>query len=169
MAIINMTDLALEGRRVLIRQDLNVPIDNGEVVNDTRIRAGLPTVEHAIAAGASVMLMSHLGRPEEGRHEERYSLAPVAGRLGELLACEVRLVKDWLQGADVDDGELVLCENVRFNVGEGANDEFLCRQMASLCGRICHGCVWHRSPSASLDPWRRQICPDRLRRSAAER
>ena len=133
MAIINMTDLALEGRRVLIRQDMNVPIDNGEVVNDTRIRAGLPTVEHAIAAGASVMLMSHLGRPEEGRHEERYSLAPVAGRLGELLACEVRLVKDWLQGADVDDGELVLCENVRFNVGEGANDEFLCRQMASLC------------------------------------
>ena len=133
MTVLNMTDLELAGRRVLIREDLNVPIKNGEVTNDIRIQASLPTIEHALAAGASVMLMSHLGRPEEGRNEPEYSLRPVATRLSELLGREVALQEDWLQGVDTSAGDVVLCENVRFNVGEGSNDDGLSRQMASLC------------------------------------
>ena len=133
MTVLNMTDLELAGRRVLIREDLNVPIKEGVVTNDARIRASLPTVEHALAAGASVMLMSHLGRPEEGKSEPEYSLHPVATRLSELLGREVALLEDWLPGLDTPMGEVVLCENVRFNVGESANDDTLSRQMASLC------------------------------------
>ena len=133
MAIVNMRDVALADKRVLIRQDLNVPIKDGMVSNDIRIRASLPTIEYALSAGARVMLMSHLGRPEEGTNDTRYSLRPVARRLSELLDREVTLVEDWLSGVTVEPGEVVLCENVRFNRGESADDETLSHQMARLC------------------------------------
>lgn len=128
-----MTDLQLEGQRLLIRQDLNVPLSDGKVANDARIRASVPTIEKAIEAGAKVMLMSHLGRPTEGQPEEQYSLAPVAAHLSDLLGKEVRLVENWLDGVELDNGEVVLCENVRFNIGEKANDESLAKAMADLC------------------------------------
>ena len=128
-----MTDLDLAGRRVLIREDLNVPIKDGAVTSDARIRAALPTLQRAAQAGARVMVMSHLGRPREGAPDPGLSLAPVARRLGELLGREVRLAEDWLHGLDVEDGEIVLCENVRFLKGEKADDEALARRMAALC------------------------------------
>ncbi len=133
MAIIKMTDLDLAGKRVLIREDLNVPLKNGKVADDTRIRASLPTIKHALAAGAKVMLMSHLGRPTEGKYEDEFSLAPVAAHLSQLLGQDVRLEKDWLDGVQVENGGAVLCENVRFNVGEKRNDDVLARKMAALC------------------------------------
>lgn len=134
MSVIKMTDLDLAGQRVLIRQDLNVPIKDGKVTSDKRIRASLPTIEKAIKAGAKVMIMSHLGRPTEGSPEDQFSLAPVAEHLGGLLDSEVRLITDYLDNApDVADGEVVLLENVRFNEGEKANDEELSKKYASLC------------------------------------
>lgn len=133
MAVIKMTDLDLAGKRVLIRQDLNVPLKDGVITSLKRIEASLPTVQAALDAGAAVMLMSHLGRPTEGEYAEEFSLAPVAAKMGELLSKEVRLVKDWLDGVDVEAGEVVLCENVRFNKGEKKNDEALGRKMADLC------------------------------------
>jgi len=134
MAVIKMTDLDLAGKRVLIRQDLNVPIADGKVSSDKRIRASLPTIEHCIKAGAKVLIMSHLGRPTEGEPEEKFSLAPVATHMSGLLGQDVRLVKDYL-GVDVGvaDGEVVLLENVRFNAGEKGNDEALSKQYAALC------------------------------------
>ena len=128
-----MADFDLAGRRVLIREDLNVPIRNGTVASDARIRAALPTLQQAVQAGARVMVTSHLGRPKEGQPTPEFSLAPVAGRLGELLGREVRLAVDWLDGIDVEPGEIVLCENVRFLAGEKADDEALARRMAALC------------------------------------
>lgn len=133
MSVIRMTDLDLAGKRVLIREDLNVPLNDGEVADDTRIRASLPTIEHARNAGAKVILMSHLGRPEEGVYDEQYSLRPVADHLSGMLGKPVRLVEDWLDGVAVADGEVVICENVRFNKGEGKNDDALARKMAALC------------------------------------
>ncbi|MBU2707792.1 phosphoglycerate kinase [Zooshikella marina] len=133
MTILKMTDLDLAGKRVLIREDLNVPIKNGKVASDARIMASLPTVKQAIAAGAKVMLMSHLGRPTEGESAEEFSLAPVAEYMSEKLGQPVRLVKDWLDGVEVDAGEVVLLENVRFNKGEKKNDEALAKKMAALC------------------------------------
>ena len=133
MNVLAMTDLHLEGRRVLIREDLNVPVRDGVVVSDGRISASLPALQHAARAGARVMVMSHLGRPREGFHDPRFSLAPVAQRLAELLGQEVRLAVDWLDGVDVEPGEIVLCENVRFLAGEMAGDEWLARRMAALC------------------------------------
>jgi phosphoglycerate kinase len=133
MSVIKMTDLDLASKRVLIREDLNVPIKDGKVTSDIRIRASLATLEHALNAGAKVMAMSHLGRPTEGEYDEQYSLTPVAAHLSTLLGREVRLAKDWLDGVDVAPGELVLCENVRFNKGEKKNNEELSRKMASLC------------------------------------
>lgn len=133
MAVIKMTDLDLRGKRVLIREDLNVPLKDGAVADDTRIRASLPTIEHALKAGAKVMLMSHLGRPEEGVYDEAASMKPVAAHLGKLLGREVRVVKDWLAGVELADGEVVLCENVRFNKGEKKNDDELAKKMAALC------------------------------------
>ncbi|MCO6440991.1 MAG: phosphoglycerate kinase [Nitrococcus mobilis] len=133
MGVLRMTDLDLAGKRVLIREDLNVPVKNGTVTDDTRIRACLPTIHAALAASAKVMLMSHFGRPEEGRFDERYSLAPVAERLSELLEQPVRLVREWLEGVQPAAGEVVLCENVRFNKGEQADDIALAQQMAALC------------------------------------
>lgn len=133
MSVINLTDLDLNGKRVLIRQDLNVPIKDGVVTSDKRIKASLPTIELAVKQGAKVMLMSHLGRPTEGEPADEFSLQPVANRLSELLGTEVRLEKDWLNGVEVNDGEVVLCENVRFNKGEKSNDDDLAKQMAALC------------------------------------
>lgn len=133
MSVINLSDLDLQSKRVLIRQDLNVPIKNGVVTSDKRIKASLPTIEMAIRKGAKVMLMSHRGRPTEGEHSEDLSLQPVADRLSELLNLKVTLEKDWLDGIDIDDGDVVLCENVRFNVGEMSNDDDLSKRMASIC------------------------------------
>ena len=128
-----MTDQDLAGQRILIREDLNVPVTNGVVTSDARIRASLPTIQVGLRAGGRVMLMSHLGRPIEGEADPTYSLAPIAQHLGTLLGQPVRLVCDWLDGVDVGEGEVVLCENVRFNAGEKANDESLSRKMAALC------------------------------------
>mgnify|MGYP003666376823 CR=1 FL=1 len=128
-----MTDLELSGKRVLIREDLNVPVKDGKVTSDARLRASLPTIEHALKAGARVMLMSHLGRPTEGEYAEEFSLKPVAEHLGQLLGREVPLVKDWLDGVDVAEGQVVLCENVRFNKGEKKDDQALSQKMAALC------------------------------------
>ena len=128
-----MAELDLAGRRVLIREDLNVPIRNGAVASDARIRAALPTLRRAAGAGARVMVMSHLGRPKEGEPDPAFSLSPVARRLGDLLGRDVRLATDWLGGIEVEPGEIVLCENVRFLAGEKADDETLARRMAALC------------------------------------
>ncbi len=133
MTIIRMSDVELAGKRVLIREDLNVPVADGVVTSDARIRAALPGIQAALEANAAVMLMSHLGRPTEGEPEEKFSLAPVAARLGELLGREVPLVADWIDGVDVAPGDVVLCENVRFLKGEKACDEDLSRRMAALC------------------------------------
>jgi phosphoglycerate kinase len=131
--VLRMNDLDLAGKRVLIREDLNVPVQNGVVTSDARIRASLPTIEAALKAGARVMLMSHLGRPEEGVYAEEFSLAPVAARLSELLGRKVRFEKDWLDGVACEPGEVVLLENVRFNKGEKKNKDELAQRMAKLC------------------------------------
>jgi phosphoglycerate kinase len=128
-----MADLDLAGKRVLIREDLNVPVQNGVVTSDARIRASLPTIEAAQKAGARVLLMSHLGRPEEGVFAGEFSLAPVAARLSELLGRKVRFERDWLDGVACEPGEVVLLENVRFNKGEKKNKDELARKMAALC------------------------------------
>ena len=134
MSVLKMTDLDLNGKRVLIREDLNVPVKDGQVTSDARIRASFPTIEFALNAGAKVMVMSHLGRPTEGEYEEKYSLAPVAEHISQLLSRPVPLIKDWLDGGfDVAPGELVLLENVRFNVGEKKDNEALSQKMAGLC------------------------------------
>ena len=133
MPVLRMTDVDLAGKRVLIREDLNVPVADGRVTSDARIRAALPTIEAALEAGAAVMLMSHLGRPTEGEPDAQYSLAPVAEHLGGLLGREVPLVEDWLGGVDVEPGSVVLLENVRFLAGEKASDEALSKKMAALC------------------------------------
>jgi phosphoglycerate kinase len=133
MKVLRMTDLDLAGKRVLIREDLNVPVADGVVTSDARIRASLPTIQAAKSKGAAVMLMSHLGRPDEGVYAEEFSLAPVAKRLSELLSSPVRLVKDWLDGVSVAPGEVVLLENVRFNKGEKKDKEDLAQKMAALC------------------------------------
>ncbi len=133
MNLIRMTDLDLKDKRLLVRADLNVPIHEGVVSSDARIRAVLPTLDHALKAGARVLVISHLGRPKEGEYDEALSLAPVAARLSELLGRKVRLEKSWLDGVDCAAGEVVLCENVRFNKGEKKDDEALARRMAALC------------------------------------
>ena len=133
MKPLRMADLDLAGKRVLIREDLNVPIQNGVVTSDARIRAALPTLRLALDAGARVIILSHLGRPEEGKFDPELSLVPVASKLSELLGKPVTLVKDWLGGVNVEPGHAVLCENVRFNKGEKKDAEALARQMAALC------------------------------------
>lgn len=134
MSVIKMTDLDLAGKRVLIRQDLNVPIKDGRVSSDKRIRASLPTIEHAVKAGAKVMVMSHLGRPTEGEFAAEFSLKPVAEHLSELLGKEVPLIGDYLDKApELADQDVVLLENVRFNVGEKKNDDTLAKKYTSLC------------------------------------
>jgi phosphoglycerate kinase len=131
--IIKMSDCDLNGKRVLIREDLNVPVHNGEVTSDARIRAALPTLKGALEQHARVLVMSHLGRPEEGKFAEEFSLAPVAKRLAQLLGVPVALKRDWLGGVEVAPGELVLLENVRFNKGEKKNADELSKKMAALC------------------------------------
>ncbi len=133
MNVLRMADQDLRGKRVLIREDLNVPVKDGKVTSDARIRASLPTIKLAIEKGATVFLTSHLGRPEEGVYSDENSLAPVATRLSELLGKPVALKRDWLAGVDTEPGTAVLLENVRFNKGEKKDKEDLAKQMASLC------------------------------------
>jgi phosphoglycerate kinase len=134
MSVLKMTDLDLHGKRVLIRQDLNVPIKDGKVTSDKRIVASLPTIEHAMNAGAMVMVMSHLGRPTEGKFDEAFSMIPVGEHMSALLGHNVEMVKDWVNGVGhMKNGDVVLCENVRFNAGEKNNDEELSKKMAALC------------------------------------
>ncbi len=131
--VLRMSDVDLKGKRVLIREDLNVPVKDGVVTSDARIRASLPTIEAAQKAGARVLLMSHLGRPEEGVPAEEFSLAPVAARLSEMLGRKVRFEREWLGGVTCEPGEVVLLENVRFNKGEKKNKDELAQKMAALC------------------------------------
>lgn len=133
MAVLKLNNLELNGRRVLIREDLNVPVKDGRVTSDARIRAALPTLELALKAGAKVIVMSHLGRPVEGQYEEEFSLAPVAAHLGELMGRSIPLVRDWEKGVQVGAGEIVLLENVRFNKGEKKDNEELAKKYAALC------------------------------------
>ncbi|WP_434940078.1 phosphoglycerate kinase [Shewanella sp. HL-SH8] len=133
MAIINMVDLDLQNKRVLIREDLNVPVKDGVVTSDARLRAALPTIKLALEKGAAVMVMSHLGRPTEGEFNAEFSMQPVVDYLVNALDCPVRLADDYLNGVDAKAGEVVVFENVRFNVGEGKNDQALAKQMAALC------------------------------------
>jgi phosphoglycerate kinase len=133
LKITKMANLDLRNKRVLIREDLNVPIQGGTVSSDARIRAALPTIRAALTAKARVLIMSHLGRPEEGKFAEEFSLAPVAKRLAQLLGMPVGFKKDWLDGVEVGPGEVVLLENVRFNKGEKKDAEDLSRRMAALC------------------------------------
>jgi phosphoglycerate kinase len=132
-AVLRMSELPLAGKRVLIREDFNVPVENGAVTSDVRIRAALPTLTRALDARAAVIVLSHLGRPEEGKPDPDLSLEPVAQRLRELLKRPVRFAKEWLDGVDAAPGEVVLCENVRFNKGEKKDDEALARRLARLC------------------------------------
>jgi phosphoglycerate kinase len=133
MKVLRMADQDLAGKRVLIREDLNVPVEGGRITSDARIRASLPTIKMALEKGAKVFLTSHLGRPEEGVYAEEFSLAPVAARISELLGKPVPLRKDWLSGVDCPAGSAVLLENVRFNKGEKKDKEDLAKQMAALC------------------------------------
>lgn len=133
MAVKLMTELDLAGKRVLIREDLNVPVKDGAVTSDARIRAALPTIKHALDAGAQVIVMSHLGRPTEGEYAEEFSMKPVAAHLGQLLGTEVPVVADWKGGVSVGNGQLVLLENVRFNPGEKKDAEELAKAYAELC------------------------------------
>lgn len=133
MPVIKMADVSLSGKRVLIREDLNVPVADGVVTSDARIQAALPTIRAALDANAAVMLMSHLGRPAEGQPDGKFSLQPVADHLSGLLGIDVPLVSNWIDGVDVEPGNVVLLENVRFLAGEKACDESLARKMAALC------------------------------------
>lgn len=132
MTIVRMSDLDLSGKRVLIRQDLNVPIENGAITSEQRITASLPTIREALDKGAAVMVTSHLGRPTEGEWSESNSLAPVAKRLGELLGMDVELVRDWTDGVSIEPGQVKLLENCRMNVGEGKDDAALSQKYAAL-------------------------------------
>jgi len=133
MPVIDMRDLDLAGKRVLVREDLNVPLADGQITSDVRIRAALPTIRMALESGAAVMLMSHLGRPAEGNPSAEFSLGPVAARLAELLGTEVPLVTDWIDGVDIAPGKVCLLENVRFLRGEKSCDDALSKRMAALC------------------------------------
>jgi phosphoglycerate kinase len=131
--LLRMADLDLAGKRVLIREDLNVPITDGMISSDARVRAALPTLRSALEQRARVIVLSHLGRPEEGKYDPQLSLGPVAGKLSELLGKPVPLRREWLDGVECPPGSLVLCENVRFNKGEKKDSEALSRQLAALC------------------------------------
>ena len=133
MTVKLMTDLDLTGKRVLIREDLNVPIKDGKVTSDARIRAALPTIQHALDAGAKVILMSHLGRPTEGEYSQDFSMAPVALHLGKLLGKTIRVEQSWANGLEQADGDIVILENVRFHPGEKKNDDTLAKGYAKLC------------------------------------
>ena len=147
-----LSDLDISGKRLLIRQDLNVPMNDGRVTSDARIRAALPTLQYALAHGAQVMVMSHLGRPKEGvalQDQTEVSLAPVAKVLEQLLGQSVPLVDHYLDGLPVTDAAIVLLENIRMNVGEKANDAALSKQLAGSVRYFCDGRLWHRPSSAA--------------------
>lgn len=131
--LVKIADLDLTGKTVLVREDYNVPLKNGEVADDTRIRATLPTIQQLLEAGARIILVSHLGRPKAGEYDDKFSMAPVAKRLGELLGYDVPLIKDWVNNFDMGDKNVVLCENARFEKGETEDDEALSRKMAQMC------------------------------------
>ncbi|MTJ01823.1 phosphoglycerate kinase [Idiomarina piscisalsi] len=133
MSVIAMTDLDLSNKRVLIREDLNVPVKDGKVASDARLKAAIPSIKAALDGGAKVMVMSHLGRPTEGEYDAQFSMQPVVDYLANALDCPVRLCKDYLDGVEIDSGELVIFENVRFNVGEKKNDDELAKKLAALC------------------------------------
>ncbi len=133
MSFLRMTDLPLRGRRILIREDLNVPLENGHITSTTRLEAALPALQLARDSGARTLVMSHLGRPKEGLYDNGASLAPVANWLSQALGQPVRLIKDWVDGVELGEGEVALAENVRFNVGEKSNDEALSKRMAAAC------------------------------------
>ena len=133
MTVKLMTELDLASKRLLIREDLNVPIKDGQVTSDARIKAALPTIQQAVAAGAKVILMSHLGRPIEGEYNSEYSMEPVAKHLSSLLGQAVRLEQSWTNGIEMNDGDIVILENVRFNPGEKKNDDILAKAYAKLC------------------------------------
>lgn len=133
MTVLKMADVELAGKRVLIREDLNVPVKNGQVTSDARLKAAIPSIELALKKGAAVMVMSHLGRPEEGQYSEDASLQPVVNYLQQALSVPVRLEKDYLNGVEAKPGEVVVFENVRFNRGEKKNDDALAKQLAALC------------------------------------
>ncbi len=182
MTVKLMKDQNLAGKRVLIRQDLNVPLEDGRITSAVRIDASIPTIQAALAAGAKVMVMSHLGRPDEGVYDEAASLAPVAKYLSEKLGRAVPLVKDWVNGFAME-SDLVLLENVRFNVGEGKNADELSKKMAALCdvfvmdafgtAHRAHASVvgvgYYLPAVAGIDSRRREICSYRLRWSIAGR
>ncbi len=132
-SILTLSNVDLKNKRVLIREDLNVPLHLDQITSDERIQRALPTIQQALKQGAAVILLSHLGRPTEGTYDAEFSLAPVAARLSSLLHQDVALVKDWLDGVNVAPGQVVLCENVRFNTGEKSNDVHLAKKMAALC------------------------------------
>lgn len=132
-SVLTLNEVDLKNKRVMIREDFNVPMVDGCITSDARIQAAIPTIQYALSQGAKVILLSHLGRPKEGQFTTEESLCPVARRLSHLLNCPVPLVKDWLNGIDIRPGEVVLCENVRFNVGEKKNDPGLAKKMAALC------------------------------------
>ncbi len=131
--LVKIADLDLSGKTVLIREDYNVPVKNGVVTSDVRIRATLPTLKEVLEAGAKIILISHLGRPVAGEYDEKFSLAPVARSLSDFLGMDVPLIKDWVDGIDMTDHQVVLCENARFEAGETKNDDELSRKMAQLC------------------------------------
>jgi phosphoglycerate kinase len=133
MSVTKMSEVDLAGKRVLIREDLNVPIENGRITSDVRIRAALPTIRAALEENAAVMLMSHLGRPTEGEPKPEFSLQPVATRLAQLSGMDVELITDWIDGVDIESGQVILLENVRFLNGEKNCDDELSRKMAELC------------------------------------
>ena len=133
MSYLRMDEVDLNGKRVMIREDFNVPLDAGRVTSDARLKAALPTIRMALESGAAIILLSHLGRPVEGQYDEQFSLAPVAQHLSNLLSHPVRFQKDWLSGIEIQPGEIVMCDNVRFNAGEKSNNEELAQAMASLC------------------------------------
>lgn len=133
MSYLKMSDVNLKNQRVLIREDFNVPMKNGVITDDTRLRAAIPTIEYALKQNAAVMVISHLGRPLENKFDEQFSLKPIAKKLSELLSRPVKFIVDWINGFDINPGEMVLCENVRFLVGEKKCDETLSKKMAALC------------------------------------
>ena len=169
MPILKMTDLDLAGKRVLIREDFNVPLQDGVISDDTRIRASLPGIKHALSKGARLMLVSHLGRPTEGQFDEKESLAPVAKRLSELLGQEVPLKRDWLDGVSVEPGKAVLLENCRFNKGEKKNDDALAQQDGGAVRYLRERCLCHRPSRRGHHARHRQVCAGGLCRPAAVR
>ena len=166
MAILKMTDLDLRGKRVLIRVDFNVPAKDGNITDDTRIRAALPGIRFALDAGARVMVTSHFGRPKEGEWSEAESLAPVARHLSALLGAEVPLMRDWVDGVNVEPGKVVLLENCRFNKGEKKNDDALAQNIAALCDIYVNDAFGtaHRAEATTYGT--AKYAADRLRRPA---